>query len=81
MTAPAMIDLLVALRALGPVLRRARDTSPARDLRGHLDTLDAARVDMLDAIARASAPKAGTPVGDLLAARRRFATRDNRGGR
>jgi hypothetical protein len=70
-----MIDLLMALRDLGPLIERTRDTSPESALLEHLVALEAARADALDAIACASVPRSGTPVGDLVAARERFARR------
>lgn len=73
MTAPAMIDLLAALRALGPVVHRAREAVPVGDDRDALAHLEVARLDFLKTIERLTAPKVGTPIGDLLVEKRRFA--------
>jgi hypothetical protein len=73
MTAPVMIDLLVALRSLEPVIRRARAAVQAGPIAEHLVALEGVRIDTIAAIKLEATPRIGTNLGDLLAERRRFA--------
>jgi hypothetical protein len=73
MTPRAVVDLLVALRNLGPVVGHALEVMPEGSPAERVVLLDHARRDTLAAIAAHATPRKGNDLGDLLVERKRFA--------